>query len=186
MAVPASEVKKGQVLTLDSKPYLVLDYQLLTPGNKRGFYQFKLKDLGSGSVLTKKVGSSEQVDVQSLDRQGCEYLYQDGELHVFMNKDTYEQYELPGSDLEGVLPFMVHNQDVLVTFLDGVALSVDLPASVDLEVKEADEAVRGNTATDVKKQALLETGATIQVPHFIKAGERVKVDTRTGEFISRA
>lgn len=186
MAVPATEAKKGQVLKLDEKYYLVIDHKLITPGNKRGFIQFKLKDLTAGGVQQKKIGSDDGVEIVFLDRQACEYLYQDGPNHVFMNLESYEQYQIPGEDLEGVLPFMAHNQEVTVTFLEGKAVSVDLPASVELEVTEAPPAVRGNTATNVTKEATLETGAKVNVPHFIEAGEKIKIDTRTGSFMSRA
>jgi len=186
VAIPATDVKKGQVLKLDGRSYLVLGYNLVTPGNKRGFLQFKLKDLGGGGVQTKKVGSNDQVDVVNLDRQQCEYLYKDGDNHVFMNQETYDQYEIPGEDLEGVLPYLLHNQVVVVTFLEGNAVSIDLPASVELEVADAPPSVRGNTATSVTKLVTLETGYQLHVPHFISAGERIKVDTRSGSFMSRA
>lgn len=186
MAVPATEARKGQVLKLDDRYFLIVDFQLITPGNWRGFIQFKLKDMASGAISQKRISSDAKVEVVFLDRKECEYLYRQGNVHVFMDKETYDQYEIPESDLEGVLPFMLHNQTVTVTFLEGRPVSVDLPFSVDLEVVEADAAVKGNTATDVKKTARCETGLTVQVPHFISKGERIKVDTRTGEFISRA
>lgn len=186
MAVPATEAKKGQVLKLEGKNWLVLDYQLITPGNKRGFIQFKLRDLEAGGVQTKKVSSDQPVDLLNLDRQPCEYLYQDGSNHVFMNKDTYEQFELDADVVKDAIPFMVHNQDCTLTFLEERAVAVDLPASVDLEVTEAPPAIRGNTAGNVTKEVELETGYKLQVPHFIEVGERIKVDTRTGQFMSRA
>lgn len=186
MAQPATNAKKGNVLLLDGRKYLVLDFQLVTPGNKRGFIQFKVKDLDSGAVLQKKVSSQDSIEIATLDRRVCEYLYANGDLHVFMDKESYEQYEIAASDLEGVLPYMVHNQDVTVVFLEGKPISVDLPAAVELEVTEAEEAIKGDTATNVTKRAVTETGLVVQVPHFIKAGERIKVDTRDGKFISRA
>ncbi len=186
MAVPATEARRGNVLKLDDKYYLVIDFQLITPGNWRGFIQFKLKDMQSGAVFTKRISSDAKIEVIYLDRKECEYLYRQGNVHVFMDKETYDQYEIPEADLEGVLPFLVHNETVTVTFLEGRPVSVDLPSSVALKVVEADVAVKGNTATDVRKAAKCETGLVVQVPHFIEAGETIKVDTRTGEFISRA
>jgi elongation factor P len=186
VAVPATEAKRGQVLKLDNRYHLIIDAQLTTPGNWRGFIQFKLKDMASGAIAQKRISSDAKVEVVYLDRKECEYLYRQGSVHVFMDKETFDQYEIPEGDLEGVLPFMLHNQTVTVTFLEGRPVSVDLPSSVELEVVEADAAVKGNTATDVKKTAKCETGLTVQVPHFIEAGEKIKVDTRTGEFISRA
>lgn len=186
MAVPATEARRGHVLKLDDRYYLIIDAQLTTPGNWRGFIQFKLKDMSSGAVFTKRISSDAKVDIVYLDRKECEYLYRQGAQHVFMDKETFDQYEIPEADLEGVLPYLIHNETVTVTFLEGRPVSVDLPSSVALEVVEADAAVKGNTATDVKKSAKCETGLIVQVPHFITAGEKIKVDTRTGEFISRA
>ncbi|HVY62433.1 MAG TPA: elongation factor P [Planctomycetota bacterium] len=186
MAVPATEAKRGNVLKLEDRYYLVVDANLVTPGNWRGFIQFKLKDMASGSVAQKRISSDAKIEVIYLDRKECEYLYRQGQTHVFMDKETYDQYEIPASDIEGVLPFLLENTVVTVTFLEGKPVSVDLPASVNLKVVEADAAARGNTATDVKKQAKVETGLIVAVPHFITAGETIKVDTRTGDFISRA
>ncbi|MBI3723861.1 elongation factor P [bacterium] len=186
MAVPATEAKRGNVLKLDDKYYLVVDANLVTPGNWRGFIQFKLKDMASGSLAQKRISSDAKIEVIYLDRKECEYLYRQGNTHVFMDKESYDQYEIPAEDIEGVLPFLLENTVVTVTFLVGRAISVDLAAAVSLKVIEADAAVRGNTATDVKKQAKCETGLMVAVPHFITAGETIKIDTRTGEFISRA
>lgn len=186
MAVPATEAKRGHVLKMEDRYYLVVDANLVTPGNWRGFIQFKLKDMASGAVSQKRVNSDAKVEVIYLDRKECEYLYRQGEVRVFMDKETYDQYEIPAADIEGVIPFLLENTPVTVTFLEGKPVSVDLPASIVLTVTEADEAVRGNTATDVKKQAKCETGLTVAVPHFIVKGEKIKVDTRTGDFISRA
>jgi len=186
MPVPATEAKKGQVLKIDSKYFLIVDYHLMTPGNKRGFIQFKLKDIAAGSTAVKKIYSDDMVEVANLDRQSCEYLYKDGNNLVFMNQDSYEQIEIPAENLEDVTPYLLNNQEVTVTFLDGNPVAVDLPASVALEVVEAEPSTRGNTATNVTKLCKLETGLELKVPPFINAGEKVKVDTRTGEFISRA
>ena len=186
MPVPTTEVRRGQVLKLEDKYFLVVDYHLVTPGNWRGFVQFKLKDMATGCVTQRRMSSDAKVDMIFLDRKECEYLYRQGPVHVFMDKETYDQYELPDDVVEGVLPFMLHNSIVTVTFLEGKPVSVDLPASVELTVSEADVAVKGDTATDVRKRAKCETGLVVQVPHFVKAGDKIKVDTRTGEFISRA
>lgn len=186
MAVPATEAKRGNVLKLEDRYYLVVDANLVTPGNWRGFIQFKLKDMSSGAVAQKRISSDAKIEVIFLDRKECEYLYRQGDVRVFMDKENYDQYEIPGADLEGVIPYLLENTPVTVTFLEGKPVSVDLPSSIVLQVVEADAAVRGNTATDVKKQAKCETGLTVNVPHFIEKGEKIKIDTRTGEFISRA
>ena len=186
MAVPATEARRGNVLKLEDRYFLVVDANLVTPGNWRGFVQFKLKDISSGSIAQKRISSDAKIEVIFLDRKECEYLYRQGNTRVFMDKETYDQYEIPDSDIEGVLPYMLENTSVTVTFLEEKAISVDLAASVVLKIVEADAAVRGNTATDVKKQAKCETGLMVAVPHFITAGETIKIDTRTGDFISRA
>ncbi|MHC4829443.1 MAG: elongation factor P [Planctomycetota bacterium] len=183
----ATDVSKGEVLKLDGKYWLVLDYTLKTPGNKRGFLQFKLKDLSQGGgVLTKKIGSDDTVDVVLLERRPSEYLYFDGDFYIFMSKETYEQSSIPADSLENVLPYLTDNLEVTVVYLEGTAVSVELPASVELEVTEADPAARGNTATGLTKPATCSTGLVLMVPHFIGPGETIKVDTRTGDFMSRA
>lgn len=186
MAVPATEARRGNVLKLEDRYFLVVEANLVTPGNLRGFIQFKLKDMASGSIATKRIGSDARIEVIYLDRKECDYSYRDGPNRVFMDKETYDQYEIPDADIEGAVPYLLEGTIVTVTFLEGKPISVDLPAAVSLKVVEADAAVRGNTATDVKKQAKLETGLMVNVPHFINAGETIKVDTRTGDFISRA
>lgn len=186
MAVPATEARRGNVLKLEGSYYLVVDANLVTPGNWRGFVQFKLKDISSGAIAQKRISSDAKIEVIFLDRKECEYLYRQGDVRVFMDKENYDQYEIPASDIEGVLPYLLENSLVTVTFLEGKPISVDLAPSVALKIIEADAAVRGNTATDVKKQAKCETGLMVAVPHFIVAGETIKIDTRTGEFISRA
>jgi elongation factor P len=185
VAIPTTEVKRGQVMKLDGEYWLVSDFQHITPGNWRGFIQFKLKSLGSGSVVEKRMSADAKVEVVFLDKKDCEYLYRQGQDHVFMDSESYEQYELPHDVCAPALPFMKENMTVTVTFLEGKPISVDLPASVVLEVTEAEAAIKGNTATDVKKNATLETGHVVKVPHFISAGDKVKVDTRTGDFIQR-
>jgi elongation factor P len=186
MAVPATEAKRGNVLKLEDRYFLVVEAVLTTPGNWRGFIQFKLKDMSSGAIAQKRISSDAKIEVIYLDRKEGEYLYRQGNTHVFMDKETYDQYEIPGEDIEGALPYLLPNTTVTLTFLEGKPVSVDLPSSVALKIVEADAAVKGNTATDVKKQAKCETGLMVSVPHFITAGETIKVDTRTGEFISRA
>jgi len=183
--IPTTEVKRGQVMKLDGDYYIVADFQHITPGNWRGFIQFKLKNLNSGATTEKRMSADAKVDVVYLDKKDCEYLYRDGSTHVFQDTETYEQYELTHDVVEPALGFMPLNTQVTVTFLEGKAISVDLPASVVLEVTDADVAVKGNTATDVKKNATLETGLVVKVPHFVQKGDKVKVDTRTSDFIQR-
>lgn len=186
MAVPATEARRGNVLKLEDRYYLIVDANLVTPGNWRGFVQFKLKDISSGSIAQKRISSDAKIEVIFLDRKECEYLYRQGNTRVFMDKESFDQYEIPDGDIEGVLPYLLENTTVTVTFLEGKPISVDLTAAVTLKVVEADASARGNTATDVKKNAKCETGLVVAVPHFIVAGESIKIDTRTGEFISRA
>ncbi len=187
MAIPTTEVRPGPVLKLDTNDYwLVTERDHITPGNWRGFVQFKLKNLANNSIVQRRMRADEKVEVVYLDKKDCEYLYRETDHHVFMDLSTYDQYELAADVVDPVVPYMTHNMQVTVTFLEGRPVSVDLPASVTLKVAETEAAIKGNTATDVKKRAKLETGLTVMVPHFIQSGETVKVDTRTGEFISRA
>lgn len=186
MTIKATEIRKGQVLVLDGELYLVTDFEHIAPGNWRAINQVKCKHLVTGAVKQMRLGSSETVELAYLDRRPCTYLYREGDHYVFMDSENYEQYHL-GEDLVGeAMKFVKENQEVTLTFHEGRPVTVDLPAAVVLQVKEAEMAVKGDSVTNDKKGAVLETGLEIRVPMYIQAGEWVKVSTETGEFLGRA
>jgi elongation factor P len=187
MATRSTDVRKGQVLERDGELLLITEYEHRTPGNLRSIIQLKLKNLSTGQNLSLRLSSADTVDVAFLDKKKSEYLYQEsnGDF-VFMDSETYEQFHLSKDLVGDKMGFVKPNEGVEVTFHGTTPIDIALPPSVVLEVVEAEMAVKGNTATNVKKEAVLETGQPIKVPLHIKAGERVKVSTETGDFMGRA
>jgi len=185
-AINCTEVRKGMVVRVENDDYLVVDRQHITPGNWRGMVQMKLKNMKTGSITQKRFGSTERLETVFLEKKPCEYLFKEGKDYVFMDKVTYDQFNLPGELIEEDMKFVPPNGDVQVTLLDDKPIGIDLPASVVLEVVESEPSIRGDTATNVTKKAICQTGLEIKVPQFIEVGEKVKVDTRTGDFISRS
>ncbi len=186
MTIKATEIRKGQVLVLDGELYLVTDFEHIAPGNWRAINQIKCKHLVTGAVKQMRLSSSETVELAYLERRPCTYLYREGAHYVFMDSENYEQYHL-GEELVGeAMKYVKENQEITLTFHEGRPVTVDLPAAVILQVQEAEMAVKGDSVTNDKKGAVLETGLEIRVPMYIQAGEWVKVSTETGEFLGRA
>ncbi len=184
--VKAVDVRKGMVLVLDGELYVVTDFEHIAPGNWRAINQIKCKHLITGTVKQMRKGSSEDLEEAYLDKRTCSYLYKDGDQYVFMDTETFDQHHL-GEDLVGdAMKWVKENQEVEVTFHEGQPITVNLPTAVVLQVTEAEMAVKGDSVTNDKKGAVLETGAEIRVPMYIKEGEYVKVNTETGEFLGRA
>jgi elongation factor P len=185
-AVNCTEVRKGMVIKVENNDFLVVDRQHITPGNWRGMVQMKLKNMKTGSITQKRFGSTERVETVFLENKPCQYLYKEGQNFVFMDNVSYEQFTLPGDLIDEDMKFVPANGEVQVTLLDENPIGIELPASVVLEIVESEPSIRGDTATNVTKKAKCDTGLEIKVPQFIEVGEKVKVDTRTGEFISRS
>jgi elongation factor P len=184
--IVANDIKKGMMIKLDGELYMVVDFHHLTPGNKPAMIQAKLKSMRVGNVIQNRFRSTERVEDVYLDHRDMEYLYNDGDMYCLMDSETMEQLFIPKEVLGDTVNYMPHNCQVRVTFYEGRPVSAELPASVVLEVKETDPGVKGDTVTNVFKPATLETGVVIKVPLFINPGDRIKVDTRSGEFLSRA
>lgn len=183
--INATEIKKGQVIKVDNDLYLVVDYQHITPGNWRGMVQAKLKHLKDGNVVQKRFRSTDKIEDVFLEHRTMEYLYKEGDNYCFMDTENYEQVFLNKGIVEDAIPFMKLNSQVKVTFYEGMAISVELPPSVSLKIVETDPGMKGDTVTNVYKPAKTETGLVVKVPLYIDNGETIKVDTRTGEFLSR-
>jgi len=186
MGVKATELRKGTVLDMDGDLLLITEYMHHTPGNLRAIIHVKAKSMRTGSTREMRLGSGDVLEVAYLAKKPCEYLYKD--VHggfVFMDSASFEQFQMPVDLIGDRMAYVKENTQVVVTFHDTTPIGVELPASVVLEVIEADPAVRGNTATNVKKDAIVETGLKIRVPSFISKGERVKIRTDDGEFLGR-
>lgn len=187
MATKATELRKGAVIIDGQKLLLITEYNHHTPGNLRAVIHMKVKDLRTGVVSPMRLGSSDAFEVAYLDRKKAEYLYKEANGdYVFMDQQSFDQFPLNEELVGDKMGFVKENTVVDVTFHESLAIGVELPSSVILKVVESESAVKGNTATNVKKEAVLETGLKIKVPLHIQAGEMVKVSTADGEFQGRA
>ena len=183
--IDANELRKGVTFEIDSEIYKVLDYQHHKPGRGLATIRVKAINLRTGNPIEKTFSSSEKIKDIKLDYHEVQYLYNDGENFIFMDMQTFEQPMIPATVLGDATKFLTENLEVKLTFYQGEPLDIDLPTSVELEVVEADLAVRGDTATGVNKRVTTETGLEVQVPAFVEVGDRIKVDTRSGEYITR-
>ena len=178
-------MRKGRTVKVDGKLYAIVDYQHVKLGKGGGVYQTKLKNLNDGSIQNIRLRSEEIVEEAFLDKRTYEYLYSSGNEHVLMDTTTYEQISL-GDDAFGDGPkYLKPNTQLQVSMYEGRPVIVDLPNTVDLEVTDTAPEIKGATATNQSKPATLETGIVVSVPPFIKVGEVIRVDTRSGEYVTR-
>jgi elongation factor P len=182
----ANDLRKGMCIRYNGNPAIVLEVQHRTPGNLRAFVQVIVRYIGTGKSADIRFGSTDKVDQVEVSRQKLEFSYKDAQGYHFMDPETYESIDLDASLIGDAKNYLVENLGVEVLYVEGKAATLELPASVNLKVTESAEGVRGDSANNVQKTAVLETGVTIQVPLFIKEGELVKVDTRTGEYMGRS
>jgi elongation factor P len=186
-SIEYSQVRKGMVIKGDDgQLYYVVDRDLNTPGNWRAILQLKLKNLKTGSITMNRVRPQDKVEQAYLDKREMQYLYKEGADFVFMDNETYDQVTLSEEMVGEQMPYMKENTNAQVTFYEGRALNLDLPATVELKVVETEPSVKGATAAAQYKPATLETGLKVTVPPFVNVGEVIAVDTRTGEYLSRA
>ena len=184
--IPTAQIRKGQVVKIDNKAYKVLDHQLNTPGNKGGIVTFKLRDLESGANVQKRFNSNANLETMWSTKKSCQYLYPEGEMFVFMDNETYDQFSLGVDIVEDNMKYVPLNSDVQVLYLEETPIDMELSASVVLEVVEAEPSIRGDTATGVTKKVVCETGLEVKAPQHIKVGEKISVDTRSGDFLGRS
>lgn len=182
----ATDIRKGSVLVLDGDLFICTEFQHKTPGNLRGNVQTKLKSLREGRTIQRKFSSTERVEFAFLDKRACEYLYKDSTGYVFMDAETFEQFNLEEELVKDQMRFIVENAPAAVTFHEATPVSIDLPASVELKVTHTEPGARGDTVSNVFKSATLETGLEIKVPNHISIGDVVKVSTETADFLGRA
>lgn len=184
--IDVNDLRKGTTFEQDGNLYKVLDYSHSKPGRGSATIRIKARDLRSGSITDKTFNSGMRVQDVRLDYHTVQYLYKDGEDYIFMDQETFEQPALTEETLGDVVGYLKEGLDVKLTFYQGEALDVELPTTVDLQVTQAETAVRGDTATGVNKLVTTETGLQVQVPAFINQGDMIRVDTRTGEYVTRA
>jgi elongation factor P len=173
------------IILYEGDLYRVTAINHLTPGNKRGFMQTKMKNLKTGIGTEKKFRSEDRLEQAMLDSRAMQYLYAEGDLHTFMDTQNYEQTSLPAEEIGDLLQYLLPNQVVEIQFYDGRPVGISLPSTVELEVVETEPSFKGATASASYKPAKLETGVTVQVPPFIQVGDKVRVDSSEGTYLER-
>lgn len=180
-----ADFKNGLVLKMDNKLQQIIEFQHVKPGKGPAFVRTKLKDVVSGKIVDKTFNAGVKVETATVDRRDMTYLYNDGSNYVFMDEKDFEQVELSPHLLGDAAKFLLENTTCQVSFHEGEALFAELPVAVELRIEHTDPGLQGDRSTGGSKPATLETGAEIQVPLFLETGTVVKVDTRTGEYLSR-
>lgn len=183
--IDVNELRKGVTFLIDNDLFKVLDYQHHKPGRGAATIKIKARNLRTGATLDKTFGSSERVQDVRLDYHNVQYLYPDGELYYFMDMETFEQPGIHKDVIGDQAIYLKEGTEVKLTFFENEALDVELPTTVDLLVTEASSAVRGDTATGVTKKVIVETGAQVSTPSFVEEGDIIRIDTRTGDYVTR-
>ncbi len=183
--VTAGDFKNGITIEYDNGVYQIIEFQHVKPGKGAAFVRTKLKDIKNGGVIETSFRPTEKFPQAHIDRRDMQYLYNDGDLYYFMDTETYDQISLPKEDIGDSLKFVKENEMVKICSHNGDVFAVEPPLFVELEITETEPGLKGNTATGATKPATLETGAEVQVPLFVNTGDKLQIDTRTGEYLKR-
>jgi len=184
--IQATRMRKGMLVKIQNDLFRVLELQHVTPGNLRGFVRVKFRNIRSGALADQKLRSEDMVERATLDEKNMQYMYSSGDDHYFMDTETYDQVHISGEALGESVSFLIPEMVIQVEFYGDEPVGIELPPTVDLLVKDTVPAIKGATANAQLKPAMLETGLTVLVPPFISPGDRVRVNTETGEYQSRA
>ena len=183
--IMAGDFRKGVTVEIDGVVWSISDFQHVKPGKGAAFVRTKLKNVMTGAVLDRTFSPTDKYPLAHIETKDMEYLYSDGELYYFMDVETYEQIPLNFEQVEDAIDFIKENDQVKMRFYKGSALSVEAPNFVELKVTQTEPGFKGDTATGTTKPAVLETGYHIAVPLFVNEGDTIRIDTRTGEYMSR-
>ena len=183
--IDVHQLRKGTTFTLDGELYKVIEFQHHKPGRGKAVIRTKIRNLRTGSTIDKNFISGDRVEDIRIERVEVQYLYNDGTFYYFMNNDTYEQILLPAQALEDSVKYLVDNMTLNISVYENEPIDIDLPTTVDLQVVEAPMAIAGDTATGATKSVTLESGLQVNVPLFVNQGDTIRVDTRTGEYVTR-
>ena len=186
MAIPATQLRPGMIIKHNNDLHSVFSVEHRTPGNLRAFIQAKLRNLRTGAVFEHRFRSPDPIERINVDETQMEYLYNDGDGYYFMNTENYEQLHLTRDILGDAVDYLIPNLQIRVEFYNGKAVGIELPQTVELTVLETEPGLKSATASSVTKPAKTETGLIVQVPPFINEGEKIKVDTAEGVYLSRA
>ena len=184
--ISAGDFKNGITIEYDGNIYQIIEFQHVKPGKGAAFVRTKLKNIVNGGVIETSFRPTEKFPLARIDKKDMQYLYSDGDLFHFMDVETYDQVALGADTVGDALKFVKENEMVKICSHNGSVFSIEPPLFVELEITETEPGVKGHTATNVTKPAIVETGAEVKVPIFIDQGEKIKIDTRTGEYLSRA
>ncbi|MBQ0018740.1 MAG: elongation factor P [Clostridiales bacterium] len=182
----ASDFRNGVTFEMNGKPHVVLSFQHVKPGKGAAFVRTKYRNILTGATREEAFNPNDKFPKAHIETKQMQYLYNDGELYYFMDVDTYDQVPLTAELVADAVKYIRENDMATVKFYKENAFTVEAPNFVDLEVVETEPGVKGDTATNVTKAATVETGAVVQVPIFINEGERIQIDTRTGEYLGRS
>lgn len=182
----AGDFRKGITFQINGEPHVVLDFQHVKPGKGAAFVRTKYRNILTGATKEEAFSPNDKFPRALIETKTMQYLYSDGELYYFMDGETYEQIPISKEMVEDAIMYIRENDEATIKFYNGAPFIVEAPNFVDLKVIETEPGVKGDTATNVTKAATVETGAVIQVPIFIEAGEVIQIDTRSGEYLSRS
>ena len=181
----AADLRKGLKIQIEGEPYIVTDFSFVKPGKGQALYKCKLKNLITGSQFDRNYRSGDRFERADLDEQEMEFLYEEGTQYYFMNTSTYEQIHMEADQVGNARNYLTNNLKVSISFFQARPMAITFPTFVDLKVVKADPGVKGDTATGATKPVTMETGYEIQVPLFVEQGETLRLDTRTGQYVSR-
>jgi elongation factor P len=185
MAIDTSQFRNGLKIELDGEPFTMVYFQHVKPGKGGAFVRTKVKNLKNGRVLEKTFRSGEKVDEADIEDKRMQYLYRDGEQLIFMDQETYDQLPFSVEQVGDSFKYLMENLEVDVMFWRGKPINIELPSFIEVEVSQTDPGMKGDTASGATKPATIASGAVVQVPLFIKEGEKIRVDTRSGEYVER-
>ncbi len=185
MALDTSQFRNGLKIELDGEPFTIVYFQHVKPGKGGAFVRTKVKNLKTGRVLDRRFRSGEKVEAADIEDRKMQYLYRDGEQLVFMDSESYDQRPFTAEQVGDARKYLLENTSVDVLFWRGQPINIELPAFIQAAISQCEPGMKGDTAAGGTKPATLETGATVQVPLFLKQGERIRVDTRTGQYVER-
>jgi elongation factor P len=185
-SIQATRMKKGMLIKVGEDLFRVLELQHVTPGNLRGFVRVKFRNIRTGTLSDQKLRSEDSVERATLDERAMQYLYRDGDSFHFMDTESYEQLHISEEALGEAVNYIVPDAVISVEFYGSEPVGIELPVTVDLKVEDTAPGIKGATASAQVKPARLETGLVVQVPPFVNTGDKVRVSTETGEYLSRA
>jgi elongation factor P len=186
VSISTNDLKNGMALNLPEGLVTVVEFQHVKPGKGGAFVRTKLKNVRSGAVLDRTFRADEKVPLAVIDKRDMQFLYREGADYVFMDNETYDQLHVPAGNVGNAVNYLKEGDTAVLPMYNDEVIGVDLPAAVELEVKDTEPGIQGDRVSGARKPATLETGLVVQVPLFVNVGERIKVDTRSGEYLSRA